>query len=56
MRGYSPQAALRDLVSPSVYLESLRRESFRREQKSKNAARALILAFIVLAVVGALLG
>lgn len=49
------KAALRALTSPSVYLESLRRESFRRDQRQKNFGRAFVLMLIVGAIVGALL-
>lgn len=46
---------LRDLCDPRVYMDSLRREAFRREQRQKNLGLAIVLVLVIGSFVAALL-
>lgn len=47
--------ALRELCSPRVYFEGLRRESVRRAERQKNLGNALRFGLLIVAFLGAIL-
>lgn len=55
VRELKERQALHELTDPSVFLESLRQESFRRDQRSKNLRGAVVLTLVFLSFVAALL-